>query len=178
MEIRIDKNKRECGLAAADRAARVLRETLGKKDRACFVVATGASQFDFLESLTAREGIDWSRTTMFHLDEYIGMGPDHPASFQRYLRERLVEKVHPGQVNFVDGLAKDPWAECDRLKGLISRESIDVAFIGIGENGHLAFNDPPPISRPRSPLSWSSWTRPAAVSSWARAGSPPWRRSR
>ncbi len=143
MEIRIDKDKRECGIAAADKAEEVLKKTLAQKGRACFVVATGASQFDFLDSLTSCRGIDWSRTTMFHLDEYLGMAPDHPASFQRYLRERLVQKVHPGTVHFVDGLADDPRAECDRLKGLISREDVDAAFIGIGENGHLAFNDPP-----------------------------------
>ena len=143
MEIRIDKDKRECGIAAADKAEEVLKETLAEKGRACFVVATGASQFDFLESLTSRQGIDWPRTTMFHLDEYIDIPEDHPASFRRYLRERLIDLVHPGTVHLVDGQNPDPRAECGRLKELISRETIDAAFIGIGENGHLAFNDPP-----------------------------------
>ena len=80
---------------------------------------------------------------MFHLDEYVGISDDHPASFRRYLRERLVNIVHPKVVHFIEGNTSHPQAECDRLNGLISQCEIDVAFVGIGENGHLAFNDPP-----------------------------------
>ncbi|GAF93831.1 unnamed protein product, partial [marine sediment metagenome] len=87
--------------------------------------------------------IDWSRTTMFHLDEYIGIAEDHPASFRKYLKERLINKVHPGAVYLIKGDSEDPDSECERLNKIISKKEIDVSFVGIGENGHLAFNDPP-----------------------------------
>lgn len=143
MKIQIVKTGEECGIAAAERAAETLRDTIATKDYAAFVVATGASQFGFLKTLTAQTSIDWERTTMFHLDEYIGLPEDHPASFRRYLRERLIDLVHPGTVHLIQGDAQDPYAECRRLSAIISPETIDVAFVGIGENGHLAFNDPP-----------------------------------
>jgi glucosamine-6-phosphate deaminase len=143
MKIEVFKSKAECGAAAADRAAEVLRKAIADKGRASFVVATGASQLDFLKTLTAIEGIDWGPTTLYHLDEYIGFNPDHPASFRRYLKQRLVDVVHPGTVNFIQGEAADTAAECRRISAIISEDRIDVAFVGIGENGHLAFNDPP-----------------------------------
>ena len=135
--------KQETSEAAAHLASRKLRETLTANGHANFIVATGASQFDFLAALTADPAIDWSRTTMFHLDEYIGIPETHPASFRKYLRERLVDSVHPGTVHFLKGETAEPQAECDRLNRIISQHQIDVAFVGIGENGHLAFNDPP-----------------------------------
>jgi glucosamine-6-phosphate deaminase len=116
---------------------------ISRAGKAVFIAATGTSQFDFLEALTREEGIDWSKTTMFHLDEYIGLSPNHPASFRHYLHERLIDKVHPGQVYLIKGDAPDPQEECLRLGRLISSIEVDVAFVGIGENGHLAFNDPP-----------------------------------
>ena len=135
--------KQETSEAAAHIASRKLREALNANGHASFIVATGASQFDFLAALTVDEAIDWDNTTMFHLDEYIGIPETHPASFRKYLRERLVNIVHPGTVHFLDGEADDPKAECDRLNRIIAQHQIDVAFVGIGENGHLAFNDPP-----------------------------------
>ena len=135
--------KRETSEAAAHAASRKLRAAIAENGHANFIVATGASQFDFLAALTADKAIDWNRTTMFHLDEYIGIPETHSASFRKYLRERLVEIVHPGTVHFLNGEAAEPRAECDRLNQIISRCQIDVAFVGIGENGHLAFNDPP-----------------------------------
>ena len=135
--------KRETSEAAAHVASTKLREAINANRQASFIVATGASQFDFLAALTADETIDWKHTTMFHLDEYIGIPETHPASFRKYLRERLVDIVHPGTVHFLDGEADDPQAECNRLNGIIAQHQIDVAFVGIGENGHLAFNDPP-----------------------------------
>jgi len=111
------------------------------------IVATGASQFEMLSALIEESDIDWSRITAFHLDEYIGMPATHPASFRKYLKERFVDKVSIGQFHYVDGEGLDGQgdvrAECDRLGELISAQPIDVAFVGIGENGHLAFNDPP-----------------------------------
>ena len=135
--------KRETSEAAAHAASRKLRAAIAENGHANFIVATGASQFDFLAALTADKAIDWNNTTMFHLDEYIGIPETHPASFRKYLRERLVEVVHPGTVHFLNGEADEPRAECDRLNQIISQLQIDVAFVGIGENGHLAFNDPP-----------------------------------
>ncbi|MDE0016395.1 glucosamine-6-phosphate deaminase [Candidatus Poribacteria bacterium] len=135
--------KQETSEAAAHVASRKLREAIDANGQTSFIVATGASQFDFLAALTADKTIDWDNTTMFHLDEYIGIPETHPASFRKYLRERLVDIVQPGTVHFLDGEAGEPQAECDRLNRIISQHQIDVAFVGIGENGHLAFNDPP-----------------------------------
>jgi glucosamine-6-phosphate deaminase len=143
VKIEVFKTKEECGKAAADRGAEILKQTIAAKGQASFIVATGASQFDFMKVLTQKDGIDWHNTTMYHLDEYIGFTQDHPASFRHYLKERLVDVVHPGKVHFIQGQAVDPAAECRRMNDIISHDIIDVAFVGIGENGHLAFNDPP-----------------------------------
>ena len=143
MKIEVFKTKAECGAAAADRGAEILRQAIAVKGRASFIVATGASQNDFLKALTLKDGIEWQNTAMYHLDEYIGFTEEHPASFRRYLKERLVDVVQPGAVHFILGEAADPAAECRRMNDIISQDSIDVAFVGIGENGHLAFNDPP-----------------------------------
>lgn len=128
---------------AAETAAQILRDATRRQGRATFVAATGASQFNFLKHLVAAPGIAWERTTMFHLDEYIGMPADHPASFRRYLRERLTSKVPIGTAHFIAGDASDLRAEVDRLNGLLAATPVDAAFVGVGENGHLAFNDPP-----------------------------------
>ena len=143
MDVHVHDTKRATSERAADRAVELLRSTIDEQGRASFVAATGASQFDFLDVLTDAPDVDWDRTTMFHLDEYIGLSETHPASFRKYMRERLIEEVHPGTVNLVEGDAPDPEAECDRLNEAIEEAGLDVAFIGIGENGHLAFNDPP-----------------------------------
>ncbi len=143
MKIEVFKTKAECGTAAADRGAEILKQVIAAKGRASFIVATGASQFDFMKALTQIDGIQWQNTAMYHLDEYIGITERHPASFRRYLKERLVEVVQPGTVHFIQGEAVDPAAECRRMNDIISQDKIDVAFVGIGENGHLAFNDPP-----------------------------------
>ncbi len=143
MKIKIFETKKEMGKVAAERAAEVLEEAIKEKGEAVFVAATGASQFEFLKALTSMPSIDWSRTTMFHLDEYIGIPENHPASFRKYLRERLINKVHPGTTYLIKGDAEDPELECERLNKIISKKEIDVSFVGIGENGHLAFNDPP-----------------------------------
>ena len=133
----------EMAQAAAARAAELLKDAIAHKGHATFVVATGASQFAFMDSLTSDYKINWARTTMFHLDEYIGLPETHPASFCRYLKERLIDRVHPGTVHLVRGEMPDPQAECHRLNQLIAAHEVDVSFVGIGENGHLAFNDPP-----------------------------------
>ncbi len=140
----IFETKQQMGAAAAENGAEAIKEAIKQKGSANIITATGASQFEMLSALSKAEGIDWSKVTMFHLDEYAGMSEQHPASFCKYLRERFVNKL-PAKLNaayFINGEA-DPQAECERLSSIIADYPIDAAFIGIGENGHLAFNDPP-----------------------------------
>lgn len=140
----IYRTKKEVGVAAANCAAQAIRSAIRNNGQANIILATGASQFQMLEQLVASQGIDWLKVAMFHLDEYIGLGADHPASFRRYLKERFIDEVAPLRAAyFVKGDTEDPIEECRRLGVLIKAYPIDVACIGIGENGHLAFNDPP-----------------------------------
>jgi glucosamine-6-phosphate deaminase len=127
---------------AAANAAKGIRRAICQRGRANIIVATGASQFGVLAALVAAKGIDWSKVVGFHLDEYLGLPMSHPASFRRYLKERLVDRVPLAAFHYVDGQC-EPAGECRRLGELIRRHPIDVALVGIGENGHLAFNDPP-----------------------------------
>lgn len=132
------------GRAAAADAAESIRAAIRKLGRADIILATGTSQLKTLDALIAAEGIDWSKVTMFHLDEYIGLPVTHKASFRKYLREQFIQRVPKlAAAHFVAGDAPDPAAECRRLGTLISATTIAVALVGIGENGHLAFNDPP-----------------------------------
>jgi glucosamine-6-phosphate deaminase len=140
MEIVISENKKELGKQAAQKGADLIRKAIAEKGEANIIVATGASQFEMLETLV-KEDIDWSGVTGFHLDEYIGIDENHPASFRKYLKERFVSLVPLKEFHYVNGNGAEK--ECKRLGEIISRHQIDVAFVGIGENGHLAFNDPP-----------------------------------
>jgi glucosamine-6-phosphate deaminase len=144
MRIQIHDNPLSCGGAAAAEAAGVLRSTLAERGRAEIIVATGASQFETLRALAREPGIDWARVRAFHLDEYVGLPETHPASFRRYLCERFLEKLSE-RPEFIPvrGDANDLAAELARLSALISGVTIDLCLAGIGENGHLAFNDPP-----------------------------------
>lgn len=141
MEIIISETKQILGKKAAQMGAKLIRKAILNKGKANIIVATGASQFDMFNELV-KEDIDWSVVTAFHLDEYIGISGLHPASFRKYLKERFVDIVSPKEFNYVNGNT-DPCEECIRLGKLISKHPIDVAFVGIGENSHLAFNDPP-----------------------------------
>lgn len=143
VDTRILASKDEIGRVAAELGGAAIRDAIARQGRATIVVATGLSQFEALAELTADRSIDWSRVTAFHLDEYVGLPDSHPASFRRYLRERFVAPLG-GLVTFhpVNG-ENDPAAETRRLGALIGGREIDVCFAGIGENGHLAFNDPP-----------------------------------
>jgi len=144
MRVIVSQDKRESGQKAAAHGARLIGETLAEKGTANIILATGASQFEMLEALTATEDIDWSAITMFHLDEYIGLDADHPASFRKYLRERFEARVGPLRNAFyVETESGAPAAVCHALNEEIRAHPIDVCFAGIGENGHLAFNDPP-----------------------------------
>jgi len=144
MQVDISETKTELGQRAAANGAEVIRQAIASRGEATIIVATGASQFEMLEALTASEGIDWSKVTCFHLDEYAGMPLSHPASFRKYLKERFVEQLPtpPAAFHYINA-EEDCAGECKRLGELIAGRSVDVAFIGIGENGHLAFNDPP-----------------------------------
>ena len=144
IRIHLEASKPELGRKAAALGAEAIRQAIATRGRADIVVATGASQFEVLAALTASEGIDWARVEAFHLDEYVGLPVTHPASFRRYLKERFIAPL-PALRAFhaVDGDAPDIGAELARLNGLIAGRVIDVVFAGIGENAHLAFNDPP-----------------------------------
>jgi glucosamine-6-phosphate deaminase len=143
MFISISNDSLETGIEAGKKAASLIRQAIESKGNATIILATGSSQFETLNQLTGEEGIDWSNVTMFHLDEYIGLPVSHKASFRKYLQERFVEKVPALKgVNLINGEA-DPEQECNRLEKLILQSIVDVALVGIGENGHLAFNDPP-----------------------------------
>ena len=141
MEITIFENKAALGEAAALKGAEFINRAIKEKGSASIIVATGASQFEMLGALI-REEIDWSRVTAFHLDEYIGIPLTHPASFRKYLKERFVDQVPLKAFHYINGEVHST-EELVRLNSLISQHDIDVAFVGIGENGHLAFNDPP-----------------------------------
>jgi glucosamine-6-phosphate deaminase len=139
------------GAAAAARGAERLRAALARQASVTVVLATGASQFGLLHHLTRAPGLNWSRVEVFHLDEYIGLPADHPAAFRRYLRDRFLSAVTPGAFHAIAGDAPDPEAECARLATLLASRTVEVLFLGIGENGHLAFNDPPADVRTTRP---------------------------
>ncbi len=141
MRISIHETKTEVGKQAAWKGARLINDAIHVKGFANIIVATGSSQFEMLDELV-RSKIDWTKVTAFHLDEYIGMPDTHPASFRKYLKERFVERIKLKAFHYINA-EHDPEGECVRIGDLIAAHPIDVAFIGIGENGHLAFNDPP-----------------------------------
>ena len=141
MNISVSKSKPALGLLAAQKGASFIRKALLERGNANIIVATGASQFEMLSELVRQE-IDWTKVTAFHLDEYIGIPDSHPASFRKYLKERFASLVPLKEFNYVNA-ETDPYGECTRLGQKIREFPIDVAFIGIGENGHIAFNDPP-----------------------------------
>ena len=142
MNLKIFPDKQALASAAADRAAAIIRNSITDRSHARIIAATGASQFEFLETLTSLPEIDWGRVEMFHLDEYMGIPDTHPASFCKYLRERLIDKAGVGKYHLLNGTG-DPAAVITEVGQELQRAPIDVAFVGVGENGHLAFNDPP-----------------------------------
>lgn len=141
MKLFILKDKEELGREAARLIARRINEAIDRQGYARIVLSTGASQFETLDAL-AKEKVDWSRVTMFHLDEYVGLPVTHIASFRKYLTERFVDVVHPGEAVFVNGEG-DVSANIAALSLRLTEKPIDVGVIGIGENAHIAFNDPP-----------------------------------
>lgn len=142
MDISVSEDAKSLGKLSGQKAGELIRAALAEKGAAVIILATGTSQFNTLTQLIAEPGIDWGKVTMFHLDEYLGIPDTHPASFRKYLKERFVSKVPIGKYYLVNG-ENNGDAECVRLTDLISKNPVDVALVGIGENGHLAFNDPP-----------------------------------
>jgi glucosamine-6-phosphate deaminase len=142
MHLRIYPNRRAMSEAAARHAAASITAAVRSKGTARIVAATGASQLEFLAALTATPDVPWPNVEMFHLDEYVGIPADHPASFRRYLREHLIDKTQMRAVHLLD-VDDDPAAACRRTGQALLESPVDVAFVGIGENAHLAFNDPP-----------------------------------
>ena len=142
MMVRVFDDKKLLGEAAAEQASQAIRRAIGKQGIARIIAATGMSQVDFLDALTRDDKIDWRKVEMFHLDEYVGLPLTHPASFRKYLFERLIHKVGLTNYHLLDGTGDAN--ETVRVVGEALRAApVDVAFVGIGENGHLAFNDPP-----------------------------------
>jgi glucosamine-6-phosphate deaminase len=130
------------GEAAARKAAELISSAIAERGKARVIGATGNSQIPLVEALVGQE-INWKAVELFHMDEYAGMKPDHPSSFRYWIRTRIEEKVHPGKVHYLQGDAPDIDTEIERYSQLLNEAPIDVAFVGFGENGHIAFNDPP-----------------------------------
>jgi glucosamine-6-phosphate deaminase len=143
MKIIIKNTLRELGQEAGNVSADLINKAIAEKGSANIILATGTSQFETLRQLTSRKDIEWSKIVMFHLDEYIGLPVTAPASFRKYLKERFLDQVPALKAAHLINGEADAKAECARLNQLISQHPVDVALVGIGENGHLAFNDPP-----------------------------------
>ncbi|SDC22990.1 glucosamine-6-phosphate deaminase [Paenibacillus sp. UNCCL117] len=142
LEVRVYNTRRELGEAAGLEAAEALRAKLSEQERVRIIFAAAPSQNEFLERLCREEGIDWSRVTAFHMDEYIGLPQGAPQRFSQFLKRSVFDLVKPGAVHLIDG-SENAEEECRRYAALLEEAPIDFVFLGIGENGHLAFNDPP-----------------------------------
>ncbi|WGV26168.1 glucosamine-6-phosphate deaminase [Halotia branconii] len=140
--VQIYNSEVEMAQEVAKITQKYLQEVLQRQDTAAVLLATGNSQLKFLDALIELGGINWSRIILFHLDEYLGITANHPASFRRYLQERVEKRVYPQQFHYIEGDALQPVAECDRYTKLLQAQPIDLCCLGVGENGHLAFNDP------------------------------------
>ncbi|HEY5370905.1 MAG TPA: glucosamine-6-phosphate deaminase [Hanamia sp.] len=142
MKIFVEKDKDELGKASGKLAAKFIKNAILKNGVANIILATGNSQNATLKQLV-EEDIDWDKVVMFHLDEYVGLPESHSASFRKYLKRKFLEEVSTLKASYLINGEIDPLIECKRLNNIIENYPIDVALVGIGENGHLAFNDPP-----------------------------------
>jgi glucosamine-6-phosphate deaminase len=143
LPVRIHASGLDLAREAAHTAADALRTALDRQPSAAAIVASATSQIAFLDALVAEPNIDWPRVTLFHMDEYLGIADDHPASFRRFLRERVQQRLPVRTFHYLRGDCPEPLAECDRYAQLLRAQPIALCCLGIGENGHLAFNDPP-----------------------------------
>lgn len=143
LRVRVFDTVDDLAFAAAYDVAGAVNRAVEDRGEANVMFASGLSQVAFLDALVARPDVDWTRVAGFHMDEYVGMAPDHPASFRRYMREHVVARVQPAEFHELRGDAPDVDAEIERYTKLLEAHPLDVCCLGIGENGHLAFNDPP-----------------------------------
>jgi glucosamine-6-phosphate deaminase len=143
MSVRVLDQTEDLAVDAALATQEYLQQLLARQTTVSAIFACAASQVRFLNTLVKLPKIDWSRIAVFHMDEYLGLSDNHAASFRRFLREHLVNPVQPGKVHYLAGDALEPIKECDRYASLLQAQPIDLCCLGIGENGHLAFNDPP-----------------------------------
>lgn len=142
LRVEVYSNRQTMGEAAAKAVAESMKELIAKQGSVTMAFAAAPSQNEFLATLIQTSDIDWSKVIAFHLDEYIGLPAEAPQRFTRFLKEHLFDQVKPGKVYYMDGTASDPEKECLRYSSLLQEHPIDIACIGIGENGHIAFNDP------------------------------------
>ena len=143
LTVKIFNSREELGYDAAVEAGKSLRNFLNSKDVVNVIFAAAPSQNEFLKYLIEEKGIDWGRVNAFHMDEYIGLHKDAPQGFGNFLRMQIFDKLPFASVNYINGQAEDPAKECERYEQLLVRYPVDVVCMGIGENGHIAFNDPP-----------------------------------
>jgi glucosamine-6-phosphate deaminase len=143
LPVRVYTSQSDLARGAAEMAKTHLADVLAQNGRAAIILATGNSQIQFLEALIQLGVVDWSRLTLFHMDEYLGIDANHKASFRRYMKERVEQRVRPGKFHYLEGDALLPIDECERYSALLKAQPIDLCCLGVGENGHLAFNDPP-----------------------------------
>lgn len=142
LTVQIYNTEAEMAQNVAELTSQYLQKLLQEQDTAAVLLATGNSQLKFLDALISLGGVDWSRITLFHLDEYLGISGDHSASFRRYMREHVAQRINPQAFHYIEGDALQPLLECDRYTKLLQAQPIDLCCLGVGENGHLAFNDP------------------------------------
>jgi glucosamine-6-phosphate deaminase len=143
MQVRIYTTEREACRAAAAHTGDIVRDAVHARGRACLIAAAGRAHMALLDVLLDDTSIDWARTIMFYIDEYVGLPPDHPENFLRHVSERPMWRLRPGTIHVINGCALDPQQACARLNGLVQHEWVDVALVDMGAEGHLAFNAPP-----------------------------------
>ncbi len=142
LPVRIYPRAEDVVTDAAGMAAETLRRAIAATGKAAAILATGNTQLLFLDKLTAQPGVDWSRITLFHMDEYLGISGTHRSSFRTYMREKVENRVRPGAFHYLIGDALEPLQECERYAALLRQQPVDLCILGIGDNGHIAFNDP------------------------------------
>ena len=143
LHVRVSPSHQAMAEHAAREAHACLQQVIQTKGQATAILASAASQIQFLDALLALPGVNWSAVTLFHMDEYLGVTDAHPASFRRFMRERVEQRVHPRAFHYIQGEALEPIRECERYARLLHAQPVDLCCLGIGENGHIAFNDPP-----------------------------------
>lgn len=142
MKLNFCNSRQEMGEKAGREAGDMLRALLGSQETVRMIFAAAPSQNETLEALCGLEGIDWSRVEAFHMDEYVGLSADHPAAFGNYLKEHVFGRLPFGRIEYIRVDAEDAQAECERYTALLQEKPVDIVMLGIGENGHIAFNDP------------------------------------